>query len=263
MKQSNVLIKEVAELSTPVFATTEEEALKEANHDDTFSNGEINVFSGGTSIFTDDSLVEFTNENVDLRNFVFKYKLYLEKVKRILYRCFPVKKVNFNYYCPFTSDDGQEFWESNNEAVTHDAFRTWYAQQVMNEYAYFEDALKRELTSNIDEGMWIMVISWVHQHVHFIYDFIDYFPDQFNLGQINDAQNLINYLEESFYWDASTTTIEYCGNCEGEVEIPAYGISTCPDCGESIMPCNRCRPCYTDIDHNCSTDCPWEKGAIK
>lgn len=33
---------------------------------------------------------------------------------------------------------------------------------------------------------------------------------------------------------------EWCSHCENEVEIPADRPSSCPECGESILPCCMC-----------------------
>jgi len=56
-------------------------------------------------------------------------------------------------------------------------------------------------------------------------------------------------------------TIEWCPNCDQEVEIPAYGISKCPECGNSILPCSMCEPNHMDC-----TNCPYKKyicGSVK
>lgn len=53
-------------------------------------------------------------------------------------------------------------------------------------------------------------------------------------------------------WDEFTT--EYCPCCDSEVDIPSFGVSYCPNCGERILPCSMC-----DANmHNCSR-CPYER----
>ncbi len=35
-------------------------------------------------------------------------------------------------------------------------------------------------------------------------------------------------------------TTEWCQNCDNEVEIKAYGLSKCPECGVVMKPCSMC-----------------------
>lgn len=42
-------------------------------------------------------------------------------------------------------------------------------------------------------------------------------------------------------------TIETCGVCGKEVEIPDNRISLCPKCNAPICPCNACFPCCWEV----------------
>lgn len=44
-------------------------------------------------------------------------------------------------------------------------------------------------------------------------------------------------------------TLEECQSCESEVVIRATGISRCPHCGKTILPCTTCS--------SCTTPCPY------
>jgi len=50
-------------------------------------------------------------------------------------------------------------------------------------------------------------------------------------------------------------TIEWCPDCENEVEIRAYGISKCPECGAILRPCSMCS---ADQYDRCNR-CPYER----
>lgn len=43
------------------------------------------------------------------------------------------------------------------------------------------------------------------------------------------------------------TTTECCSECGKDVEIPARGVSRCPECGKIIVPCSSCRECGRNI----------------
>jgi len=55
------------------------------------------------------------------------------------------------------------------------------------------------------------------------------------------------------YSDLRTT--EWCQNCDSEVEIKAYGLSKCPECGEILKPCSMCS---TEQYNRCAS-CPYER----
>lgn len=50
-------------------------------------------------------------------------------------------------------------------------------------------------------------------------------------------------------WDA-VRSVEWCSNCENEVEILMNEESTCPCCGESILPCSMCGSCVAPCPFN-------------
>ena len=52
----------------------------------------------------------------------------------------------------------------------------------------------------------------------------------------SDVRILNNDFPNAMTW-------EWCPHCEAEVRIPAYRKSTCPECGEAIMPCSMCETC--------------------
>ena len=59
---------------------------------------------------------------------------------------------------------------------------------------------------------------------------------KFAISQVNSIRN------------KNTITLERCGNCDNEVEIPDNKPSLCPECGEDIVPCSACYPpCWDDL----------------
>jgi len=50
-------------------------------------------------------------------------------------------------------------------------------------------------------------------------------------------------------------TTEWCQNCDSEVEIRAYGLSNCPECGATLIPCSMCSTKQYD---RCNR-CPYER----
>lgn len=48
--------------------------------------------------------------------------------------------------------------------------------------------------------------------------------------------------------------VEWCSNCEHEVEINAEKVSICPICGNEIKPCSMC-----DMDKVSCNQCEFDK----
>ena len=57
------------------------------------------------------------------------------------------------------------------------------------------------------------------------------------------------------------TCYELCGYCGVEVVIPAYQESTCPVCGQPIIPCSMCAVLKDDgyWHMTCHDKCPYSK----
>ena len=57
------------------------------------------------------------------------------------------------------------------------------------------------------------------------------------------------------------TTYEMCAYCSAEVVIPAYQESTCPVCGQPIIPCSMCAVLKEDGYWHmvCHDKCPYSK----
>ena len=57
------------------------------------------------------------------------------------------------------------------------------------------------------------------------------------------------------------TCYEMCGYCGVEVVIPAYQESTCPVCGQPIIPCSMCAVLKDDgyWHMTCHDKCPYSK----
>ena len=100
-------------------------------------------------------------------------------------------------------------------------------------------------------------------------------------GKLREAKDGLEYMKEP--WDSPeilhpsvddpdkvpmlrvtyphATTWERCAFCDSEVVIPAYQESTCPVCGQPIIPCSMCAVLKDDgyWHMTCHDKCPYSK----